>query len=149
MSRTITLPNFVKHELSPHMHSRLVVQHLYQVSFKSMQGCRRSCEDKLWWDGMTEWRKEGRIKQTLNAPLPFYGRGIKTPERKKRSESRDIDENNIVQCLWETFGIFRLLATERRRIALVHYVIGNMAGSNKRWRQRRSKHRKKRVLRRW
>ena len=27
--------------------SRLVVQHLYQVSFKSMQGCRRSWEDKL------------------------------------------------------------------------------------------------------
>ena len=27
--------------------SRLVVQHLCQVSFKSMQGCRRSWEDKL------------------------------------------------------------------------------------------------------
>ena len=120
--------------------SRLVVQHPCQVSFKSMQGCRRSWEDKLkcvkilsvkdhnsakicrtwiisphalldlWcnipakfhsnpckdvggvektnfdgteWrnDGMTEWRKdgrtEGRTKQTLNAPLPFYGGGIK------------------------------------------------------------------------
>ena len=51
----------------------LVVQHLYQVSFKSMQGCRRSWEDKLWCDGMTE----GRTKQTLNTPLPFYGGGIK------------------------------------------------------------------------
>ena len=123
--------------------SRLVVQHPCQVSFKSMQGCRRSWEDKLkcvkilsvkdhnsakicrtwiisphalldlWYnictkfhsnpckdvggvektnfdategrnDGMTEWRKdgrtewtEGRTKQTLNAPLPFYGGGIK------------------------------------------------------------------------
>ena len=60
--------------------SRLVVQHLYQVSFKSMQGCRRSWEDKLWCDGRTEWRKdgmtEGQTKQTLNAPLPFYGGGI-------------------------------------------------------------------------
>ena len=61
--------------------SRLVVQHPCQVSLKSMQGCRRSWEDKLWWDGRTEWRKdgrtEGRTKQTLNAPLPFYGGGIK------------------------------------------------------------------------
>ena len=119
---------------------RLVVQHPCQVSFKSMQGCRRSWEDKLkcvkilsvkghnsakicrtWiisphalldlrynictkfysnlckdvggvektnfdvteWrkDGRTEWRKDGttewRTKQTLNAPLPFYGGGIK------------------------------------------------------------------------
>ena len=120
--------------------SRLVVQRPCQVSFKSMQGCRRSWEDKLkcvkilsvkdhnsakicrtwiisphalldlWcnipakfhsnpskdvggvektnFDG-TEWRNdgrtegrndgmtEGRTKQTLNAPLPFYGRGIK------------------------------------------------------------------------
>ena len=33
-------------------------------------------------DGMTEGRNdgmtEGRTKQTLNAPLPFYGGGIKT-----------------------------------------------------------------------
>ena len=121
--------------------SRLVVQHPCQVLFKSMQGCRRSWEDKLkcvknrsvkdqhsakicrtwiisphalldFWcnipakfhsnpckdvggvektnfDG-TEWRNngrtegqndgmtEGRTKQTLNAPLPFYGGGIKT-----------------------------------------------------------------------
>ena len=51
-----------------------VVQHEYEVSFKSMQGCRRSWEDKLWCDGRTEWR----TKQTLNAPLPFYGGGIKS-----------------------------------------------------------------------
>ena len=119
--------------------STLVVQHPCQVSFKSMQECRRSWEDKLkcvkilsvkdhnsgkicgtwiisphallhlWcnipakfhsnpckdvggvektnfdgteWrkDGMTEGRKdgmtEGQTKQTLNAPLPFYGGGI-------------------------------------------------------------------------
>ena len=62
--------------------SRLVVQHPCQVSFKSMQGCRRSWEDKLSCDGMTEWRNDGmtewRTKQTLNAPLPFYGGGIKS-----------------------------------------------------------------------
>ena len=34
--------------------SKLVVQHPCQVSFKSMQGCRRSWEDKLWWDGRTD-----------------------------------------------------------------------------------------------
>ena len=116
----------------PTCNSRLVVQHSCQVSLKSMQGFRRSWEDKLkcvkilsvkdhysakicwtwiisphalldlwpnipskfhWnpckdvggvektnFDGM-EWRKdrmtEGRTKQTLNAPLPFYGGGIK------------------------------------------------------------------------
>ena len=50
-----------------------MVQHSCHVSFKSMQGCRRSWEDKLWCDGRTEWR----TKQTLNAPLPFHGGGIK------------------------------------------------------------------------
>ena len=43
MSSTITLPKFVEQELS----SRLAVQHPCQVSFKSMQRCRRSWEDKL------------------------------------------------------------------------------------------------------
>ena len=31
----------------------------------------------------------------------------KKPERKTRSESRDIDENTIVQWLGENFGIIR------------------------------------------
>ena len=111
--------------------SALVVHYLYQVSFKSMKGCRRSWEElkcvkilsvkdhnsanicrtwiislhallDLWYNICTkfhsnpckdvggvektnfdvaEWRKEGRTegrtKQTLNAPLPFYGGGIK------------------------------------------------------------------------
>ena len=112
--------------------SRLVVQHPCQVSFKSMQGCRRSWEDKLkcvkilsvkdhnsakicrtwiisphallnlWYnictkfhsnpckyvggvektnfdatEGRNDGRTEWRTKQTLNAPLPFYGGGIK------------------------------------------------------------------------
>ena len=101
--------------------STLVVQHLYQVSFKSMEGCR-SWEDKLkcviilsfkghnsakicrtwiisphallhsWYNICTKFHSnpckdvgvektnfdmtEGRTKQTLNAPLPFYGGGI-------------------------------------------------------------------------
>ena len=50
----------------------------------------------------------------------------KKTERKICSESRDIDENKIVQWLGETFGIFRL-AAEWRRIAFVYDVIGNMA----------------------
>ena len=37
---------------------------------------------------------------------------IKKPERKICSESRDIDENKIVQRLGETFGIFHRLADE-------------------------------------
>ena len=35
--------------ISPTCTSRLVVQHPCQVSFKSIQGCRRSWEDKLKW----------------------------------------------------------------------------------------------------
>ena len=73
--------------------SKLVVQHLYQVSFKSMQGCRRSWEDKLWCEGRTEWRKdrmtEWRTKQTLNAPLPFYRVGIKILVSTERSCRRE------------------------------------------------------------
>ena len=118
--------------LSPHALLGLVVQHSCQVSFKSMQGCRRSWEDKLkcvkilsvkdnnsskicrtwiisphalldlWYiictkfhsnpckdvggvektnfdgtEGRNDGRTEWRTKQTLNAPLPFYGGGIK------------------------------------------------------------------------
>ena len=51
----------------------------------------------------------------------------KKPKRKIRSESRDIDENDIVQRLGETFGIFRRLAVEWRRIPFVYDVIENMA----------------------
>ena len=36
-----------EHELSPTCTSKLVVQYPCQVSFKSIQGCRRSWEDKL------------------------------------------------------------------------------------------------------
>ena len=36
----------------------------------------------------------------------------KKNERKTRSEIRDINENDIVQWLGETFGIFRWLAAE-------------------------------------
>ena len=103
--------------------SRLVVQHPCQVSFKSMQRCRRSWEDRLkcvksvkdhnsaeicwtwitsphallhlWHNICTKFHSnprkdeegvekknvdgtEWRTKQTLNAPLPFYGGGIKS-----------------------------------------------------------------------
>ena len=50
-------------------------------------------------------------------------------------ESRDIDKNKIVQWLGVTFGIIRRLATEWRLIPLYN-VVGNMVGSNKRWRQK-------------
>ena len=78
MSRTITLPKFVKHDYLPTCTSRLVVQHLYQVSFKSMQGCRRSWEEKLWCDGRTEWRNDGRTdKANTKSPLAILWRGHK------------------------------------------------------------------------
>ena len=47
MSRTITLPTFANINYLPTCTSRCVVQHPCKVSFKSMQGCRRSWEDKL------------------------------------------------------------------------------------------------------
>ena len=37
---------------------------------------------------------------------------MKIPQRKTRSESRDIDENKIVQWLGEMFNIIRRLVTE-------------------------------------
>ena len=51
----------------------------------------------------------------------------KKPECKTRSESRDINENDIGQWLGETFGIFRRLAAEWLWQAFVYDVIGNMA----------------------
>ena len=51
-----------------------------------MQGCRKSWEDKLWWDGrtewrndrMTEWRKDGRTdKANTKCPLAILWRGHK------------------------------------------------------------------------
>ena len=47
----------------PTCKSRLVEAQLYQVSFKSVKGCRRSSDDKL---GGTEWWND----------VPFYGGGI-------------------------------------------------------------------------
>ena len=155
--------------------SRLVVQHPCQVSFKSMQGCRRSWEDKLkcvkilsvkdhnsakicrtwiisphalrdlWYnictkfhsnpckdvggvektkfdatewrnDGRTEWRKdgmtEGRTKQTLNAPLPFYGGGIK---KSLWLYIRIIGGCNIIgnRKQWQTRGLKRVQKKHR------------------------------------
>ena len=65
----------------------------------------------------------------------FVQNNMKKQEHKTRSESRDIDENKIVQWLCETFGIICRLATEWRQIPF-NDVGGNMAGSNKRWRRR-------------
>ena len=68
----------------------------------------------------------------MKTVLALYGHSVwqkiyEKPERKKRSESRDIYENDIVQWHGETFGIFRRLAAEWRRQAFVYDVIGNMA----------------------
>ena len=69
--------------------SRLVVQHLCQVSFKSMQGCRRSWEDIIWCDGMTEWQKDGMTewredgmtdKANTKCPLAILWRGHKNKQ---------------------------------------------------------------------
>ena len=73
----------------------------------------------------------------------------KKPERKIRSEGRDIDENKIVQRLDETFGIFRWLAAEWRRIAFAYDVIGHMAIATSVASRGDSSHRKRQVSRRW
>ena len=73
----------------------------------------------------------------------------KKPERKICSESRDIDENKIVQGLVETFGIFRWLAAEWRRIAFVYDVKGNMAIATSIDARGDWSHRKRQVLRKW
>ena len=64
----------------------------------------------------------------MNTVLLQYGYYVRT----KRYE------NKIVQWLGETFGIICRLTAEWRRIPF-YDVIGNMAGSNKRLRQRRFK----------
>ena len=79
----------------------------------------------------------------------FVQNNIQKPERKIRRESRDIDENDIVQWLGETIWIFRRLAAERRRLMFVYDVIGNMAIATSVDARGDSSHRKRRVLRRW
>ena len=68
----------------------------------------------------------------MDTILVRYGHSGRTKQYKKNerkicSESKDIDENDIVQWLGETFGIFRRLAAEWRRQTFVYDVIGNMA----------------------
>ena len=142
----------------PTCSSRLVVQHPCQVSFKSMQGCRRSWEDKLkcvkilsvkdhnsakicrtWiisphalldlWcnipakfhsnpckyvggvektnfdatEGRNDGRTEWRTKQTLNAPLPFYGGGIKKHFHREFTWTRHSMFVKHVPPLWAYF----------------------------------------------
>ena len=79
----------------------------------------------------------------MNTVLFRYGYYIRTKQYEKnpnaiktRNESRDINENKIVQWLGETLGIIGRLAAEWRWIPF-YDVIGNMAGGNKHWRQRR------------
>ena len=89
----------------------------------------------------------------MNTVLVRYGHSVRTkqhrknPERKTRSESRDIDENDIVLCLGETFSIFRRLSAEWRRQAFVYDVIRNMAMVTSVDARGDSSHRKRRVLR--
>ena len=91
----------------------------------------------------------------MNTVLVQYGHSLHTkqytkkPKHKIRSESRYIDENDIVQLHGETFGIFRRLAAEWHRIAFVYDVIGKMAIATSVDARGDSSHRKKRVLRRW
>ena len=62
----------------------------------------------------------------MNTVLVRYGHSVRTKrtiykklEHKTHSESRDINENNIVQWLGETFRIFHQLAAEWCQIALI------------------------------
>ena len=91
----------------------------------------------------------------MNTVLVQYGHFVrkktiyKKSERKICSESRDIDENKIVQWLGETFGIFRRLSVKWRRRAFVYDVIGNMVIATSIDARGDMSHRKRRVLRRW
>ena len=67
------------------------------------------------------------------------------PERKARSESRDIDENDIVQWHGETFSIFCRQAAEWHWIVFVYEVIGYMAITTSVDARRDSSRRKRRV----
>ena len=69
-------------------------------------------------------------RRTTDKVIPkccYASQATQKPNRKTRSESRDIDENDIIQWLYETFGIFCKLAAEWRPIVFVYDVIGNMA----------------------
>ena len=72
----------------------------------------------------------------------------KNPNAKYAVKAKDIDENDIVQWLGETFDIFRRLAAEWRRQAFVYDVIGNMAMATSVDARGDSSHRKWWVLRR-
>ena len=50
----------------------------------------------------------------------FVQSNIQKPRTQKRSESGDIDENNIFLRLGETFGIFRRMAAEWGRVVFVY-----------------------------
>ena len=67
----------------------------------------------------------------------WYGHSVCTNQYTKYPNAkhavkigRDIDENNIVQRLDETFGIFRQLRAEWSRIACVYDVMGNMVATS-------------------
>ena len=81
--------------------------------------------------------------------LCWYKAIYKKPDRKIRSESRHINENDTVQWLGNTFCIFRRLAAEWRRIAFVYDVIGKMAIATSIDARGDLSHRKRRLLKRW
>ena len=91
----------------------------------------------------------------MNSVLVRYGHSLRTKQytkktkRKIRSESRDINENDIVRWLGETLGIFRRLAAEWRWLMFVYDVIENMAIETSVDARGDSSNRKRRVLRRW
>ena len=98
-------------------------------------------------DGRTDGRTDRRRTKWFLSGAPLCWRHKN--DRKTRSESRDIDENDIAQCLGEMFGIFSRLAAEWRRLAFVYEVIRNMAMATSVKARGDSSHRKRWVLRRW
>ena len=66
----------------------------------------------------------------------FIQTDVKNKRKQNTQWKQNIDKNKIVQWLGDTFGVIPRLAAEWRRIPS-YDVIWNMAGSNKRWRQRR------------
>ena len=78
--------------ISPHALSTCGATSLPSFKFKSMQGCRRSWEDKLLWDGRKEWWKDGRMTDKANTkcPLALWWRG-----HNKMLRYRHINEHYI------------------------------------------------------
>ena len=79
----------------------------------------------------------------MNTVLVRYGHSVRTKQytkkldRKIRSKSGDIDENEIIQWLGETFGIFLPVSGRMTQKSVCLWRHREHGNSKKRWSQRR------------